>query len=866
MGEVYRARDARLERDVAIKVLPASFSADADRLARFQQEARATAALNHPNILAVFDFGEHDAAPFIVTELLEGSTLRERLASGALAERKAAEYAIQIAQGLAAAHDRGIVHRDLKPENVFVTSDGLVKILDFGLAKLTQPAGVAGGTTTLPTSPALTGPGMVLGTIGYLAPEQIRGLQSDHRADIFAFGAVLYEMVSGSRAFAGATAADTMTAILTKDPPELMTSAVSVSATLDRVIRHCVEKVPEERFQSARDLIFALKNASTPSHASGVMATSAASSRKMHWPVVAAAATATVAIAVAALWLMTWQAPTGALAVQRFEVSAADFRRSDYADFALSPDGHYLALAENPRSKDRRLWLRALDSREVRPIPGTERGEQPFWSPDNRAIGFSEGDAIYRVDLPGSPRRRVTEAKGGTLGAAWHDGWIYFASATDRVIYRVPDSGGAPVQITTLAPNQSAHAWPRVLSGGRQMLFYSSNRSRAESGNWVQDLSSGTKTFLGCVGGGGAIANGFFICKSADGLTAGGVVTAQPFDKRTLQLTGSAITIATSTTSAVTRFVGGFSASENGLLAVALPAPTRHQLRWFSRAGVAQATVGDISRSPEFSLEPGRNRIVTMKDGSALQGSADLWLLADGGSPVRLTYDGAMTPRWITPGTVIFAQRARVEVETMMVRVDSGQPPAPFGVTMERNYRVQDVSVDGRLILFKNLLAPLSLWIAPASPPTAPRPIVSDRFPTVQGVFSPDGRWLAVTQNLPEGSEVFVQAVTGSQRVRVSSRGGIGPVWRADGRELFYESLDGHVMAVPVEQSSGEFRPGRPVELFSIRTQGLVTNQPNNFQVSGDGQRFLVNTVVDDSDNAPLEIIVNWPALLKKNH
>jgi serine/threonine protein kinase len=863
MGEVYRARDARLERDVAIKVLPASFSVDPDRLARFQQEARATAALNHPNILAVFDFGDHNGAPYIVSELLDGATLRDRLASGTLPERKAGDYAIQLAQGLAAAHDRGIVHRDLKPENVFVTKDGLVKVLDFGLAKLTQPAGSGVGATALetkPAMPALTGPGTVLGTVGYMAPEQIRGLISDHRADIFAFGTVLYEMVSGTRAFTGATAADTMTAILTKEPPEFSAGGLAVSPALDRVIRHCLEKAPEDRFQSARDLIFALKNASTSSPSSGTAPLiREEKAGRVSWALIATATMALVTVgAIASLIMRRPAEPTAP--VQRFSMTMqGDAVRRRNTTVSLSPDGRYLAFVDSARAPDRRIWVRALDAREPQPLRGTERGVQPFWSPDSRSLVFFEGDAIHRIDVPDGTPQRIASVKGGITGGSWLHDSIIFASSPDAVLLRVAANGGTPVQLTTLdqAKGERSHAWPQILPGGRHVLFYANFLDAERRGIWVHDLDSKKNSFVTNSDGSGQLVGDQLLYRSPDGR----VLLAHGFDPRALQVVGEPRVIADGFENVTTNLWGGFSVSETGLLALNRFVPTQFQLGWFDRSGRPISMIGGSASSPEFALEPGRERIVSRVDAG---GTFNLWLLNARGERLRLTYDGAFGSGWTTNGRLFFTQPNSAGVATSMaLTVGSTEAAAPF-MPYSGQRRVRDVSADGRLLLVGDAAQPVSIWIAAASDPSTIRPLIRDRFQALQGKFSPDGRWVAFRHNLPEGGEVFVQAVEGSTRVRISPRGGMGPVWRRDGRELFYESADGKVMAVPVDVDGDEFRAGTPVELFGIRTQGLVTNQPLNFDVTADGQRFLVNTVVGDTDNAPIEMIVNWTGLLKK--
>src|SRR5256712_2463494 len=393
MGEVYRARDTRLGRDVAVKVLPSTFSADADRLHRFEQEACAAGALNHPNILIVHDVGTHDGAPYVVSELLEGETLRQRISGAALAQRRAIDYALGIAHGLAAAHVKGIVHRDLKPENIFITKDGRVKILDFGIAKLTQAEG-SPSQTDIPTRRVNTDPGVVMGTAGYMSPEQVRGQAVDHRSDIFSFGAILYEMLSGRRAFHGESAADTMSAILKEDPPDLSDTNQNISPALERLVNHCLEKNPEARFHSAQDLAFALEaiSGASPVSSQTMTAMASLSSReriRKFSPWIVAGIFALAFLAALPFVLLYFRRPsTQAPAAARFLIPPPE--KADYIGIpVISPDGRLVVFGVREASGKESLWIRPLDSLEAHPLAGTEIGggaSRPFWSPDSRSI------------------------------------------------------------------------------------------------------------------------------------------------------------------------------------------------------------------------------------------------------------------------------------------------------------------------------------------------------------------------------------------------------------------------------------------------------------------------------------------------
>jgi len=423
----------------------------------------------------------------------------------------------------------------------------------------------------------------------------------------------------------------------------------------------------------------------------------------------------------------------------------------------------------------------------------------------------------------------------------------------------VPEAGGTPVTIAT--PDQASghrYLWPELVPGGRQILYFQGATTADDRGICVLDLTTGVKVFVTRSSGGGQVVNGHLIHRDPDGT----VLRAQSIDPQTFQLSGTSIPIADRLLATSTGGWGGFSVSDTGLLAVAHHAGTRFQLQWFDRAGRLTAAVGAPSPSAAFSLEPRGERIVVATGSqSALP---ELWLLSGpGGDRVRLTFETATEPKWAAKGGGLLYFLQLRPVRPMFLTVGSARPATPLPGLSADN-RLADVTADGGLVLV-NTVTPIGLLsIAAANDPTKLRPLVRERFAVQQGRFSPDGRWVAFTLNLPEGPEVFVQEVEGAERIRISVKGGFGAVWRADGRELYYESRNGQLMAVPVDTAASDLRTGTPAELFAIRTQGLGFNQPRNFEPSADGQRFLVNTVVGDSDNAPIEMIVNWPALLKK--
>jgi eukaryotic-like serine/threonine-protein kinase len=492
MGEVYRARDSRLGREIALKILPESFACETDRLHRFEQEARAVAALNHSNILAVFDIGQHNGSPFLVSELLEGESLRSVLDRGALPQRKTIEYGVQVAQGLAAAHDKGIVHRDLKPENVFITKDGRVKILDFGLAKLAQKAGAAAADSDgITLTSSHTAAGAVMGTASYMAPEQVRGESVDPRTDIFAFGAVLYEMLSGQRAFRRDTPAETMTAVLKEDPPDLSDPGHPVSPSLDRTVRRCLEKKPEQRFQSATDLSFALA-ALSGSDSSGAFR-AALNPRKMP-PLLWVAMPLTLAAVAVATWLLSRPSSTTS---ERLQFAMPVAGEGEVSHMALSADGKMLAfVSPDPKSAEPVLHVQRVGTPEATVMPGTEGASYPFWSPDDAYVAFFANGKLQKLAASGgSPQTlaSVTTARGGSWGTK---NVIIYAPAAAEVLWRVDTDGSAAAALTASIATKGdrSHRWPVFLPDGDHFLFWAGNFENARddraSGIYLSSMSA----------------------------------------------------------------------------------------------------------------------------------------------------------------------------------------------------------------------------------------------------------------------------------------------------------------------------------------------------------------------------------------
>jgi serine/threonine protein kinase/Tol biopolymer transport system component len=872
MGEVYRARDARLGRDVAIKVLPAGVVGDPERLQRFEQEARAAAALNHPNILAVHDIGQHDGAPYIVAELLDGETLRERLNGGALPVRKAVEYAIQIAHGLAAAHEKGIVHRDLKPENIFVTTDDRVKILDFGLAKLTQAEPALSGGSALPTTPPHTLPGIVLGTVGYMAPEQVRGLATDHRSDIFAFGAILYEMVSGQRAFRGDTTMDAMSAILVKDPPDLPVGEQHISPALARLVDRCLEKRPAARFQSTEDLAFALEAFSSHSGATEAVTSRPRTRSRERIAWIAAGLTSLGLIAALPFAIAYLRDPQSEPEAVRFSVappSDATFAGGPfYAPAqALSPDGRVVVFRARRGAQDL-LWVRPLNSLDARPLTGTDGGDFPFWSPDSRFIGFFAEGKLKKVDASGGPVQLLCDAPAGEGGSWNQDGIIVFAASGDAGLSRVSAAGGQPTALTTLDASRKeiSHRWPEFLPDGRRFLFLVRPGTEVRVGSLD---SSETKTVLN------ADSKVLYTPPGHLVFVRQGTLMAQSFDAARAQPVGDPFPIAEQVLFFSTNGRAAFSVSENGVLAYRTGLKAAAHMAWVDRAGRLLQSFGEPADYQDLSLSPDDTRVVVHRHES--QGGGGLWLLDwKRGTASRFTFNSHEEQSiWSPDGTrIAFASERDGPISHLYQNMASGAGQVELLFKSNTPKKPTNWSHDGRFIVYENLDPKTGddIWVLPLFGDRKPIPFLRTQFSEGQGQLSPDGRWMAYASNETGRYEVYVQPFPPSGAKWLISPGGGGhPRWRRDGKELFYLALAGGtgeiiVMAAEPTASVSGFGAGTPKALFKTTTLSLLANLgpfgDQVYSVSADGQRFIFLTPVAQSQ--PVTVVLNWPALVTK--
>jgi eukaryotic-like serine/threonine-protein kinase len=865
MGEVYRARDARLNRDVAIKVLPAAFSRDPERLRRFQQEAQAAAALNHPNILAVYDFGEHEGSPYIVTELLEGETLRQRLLAGVLPVRKAIDYAEQIARGLAVAHEKGIVHRDLKPENIFLTRAGRVKILDFGLAKLTRPEMTANPDAA--TLASQTEPGVVMGTVGYMSPEQVRGQNAGHRSDLFSFGTILYEMLSGKRAFQKSTSAETMTAILKEEPPAFSPSASNIPPLLQQVVNHCLEKDPEQRFQSASDLSFALHALHDASSSS--VGAIAASDRNKRWTWIGVAVGAAV-LGAALVFLFA----------HRFAYHAQDSRANILVAIlpppgdgfwanitqpaAISPDGKFLAVVAI-REGHKQLWLRRLDVAEAQLIAGSEDAANPFWSPDSRYLAFFVPGKLRKLDVTGGAVTDICPAGSFGMGGAWSSRGVILLATFGAAVKRVQESGGTPESIpgVELSSDAIGQMWPAFLSDGRHFLYLEwryPTRVSHDDNVWIGSLDGEKARRLPITSTNAVYSAGYLLFERD------GDLVAQKFDQSRLELGGAVLPIARNVEFDTFFHDAMFGVSGNGTLVYASAGVGVNTiLTWFDRNGKTLGTLGQPDQMFQSAISPDGKRVAV--DTKPSDAREKIWIYdVEHGTRVPLEADESGPSLyhavWSRDGKRIAYRDAIGKTSTLrMHQADgSGQGEQINGLHGDV-VEATSWSPDGQFVAYERTEFQgryswqTRLQVVRVEGPSEP---VWDTVNAGAGQFSPDGHWLAYEDKT--SGEIYVAPFPGpGARVAVSSGGGNDVRWRADGKELFYLTNDRTVVAAQIRESAQEFHVLSSQHLFRLQLPWNV----GFYDVTPDGQRFLVNTRTYKEQTEPLTLVTDWSAGLQ---
>ena len=877
MGEVYRARDTKLDREVAIKVLPELFVSDPERVARFQREAKTLASLNHPHIGGIYGFEDTDGERALILELVEGPTLADRIAQGPIPLDEALPIARQVAEALEAAHEAVIIHRDLKPANIKLRPDGTVKVLDFGLAKALEPTSAASPSVTASptiTTPAMmTGVGMILGTAAYMAPEQAKGRAADKRADIWAFGVVVYEMLTGTRLFDAEDLSETLAAVLTRDVT-LTTLPPTTPTRLRALLRDCLIRDPRQRLRDIGDARIVLDKiiAGAPDDAAASAAVPSAIvpawRRVLPWAAAAAFAVA-LGISLWAPWRTTPVPPETRLDI----VTSAT---TQPYSFALSPDGRQIAFVASD-DKASSLWLRPLSTTTAQPLAGTEGATYPFWSPDGRSVGFFAGGALKRLDLAGGVPQvlaPVTNAQRGTWNA---DGVIVFAPSSGTPLLRVAAAGGAAVAVTTLGPQQIGHNSAQFLPDGRRLLFA------------VIGSADTTGIYLGALDGRAPIrltstpSSTSFAYASPGFLlwVREGTLVAQKLDVDRAALVGEPVTLASG--------IGAVSVSSTGLVAYRTTTGAARQLTWFDRSGTAGGVVGDPDGTlRSLRVSPNGRRVAVSRKA---QGNEDIWVL-DGPRASRLTFDPAIDlySVWSPDGARIVYASARTGIFSLFRTLTSGAGGEEPFLQTEQPVAPTSWSADGKFLLYGSIdpKTGSDLWVLPTSGNTGDRkPFVFLRTPfrEASGEFSPDGRWVAYHSNETGRPEVYVRPFVPPSRDasadrpagtnagaaappggqwQISTTGGISPMWRADGKELYYLNPDGALMAVPITITGVTLEPGAPVTLFPTRIYGggADVQLGRQYDVTRDG-RFLINTVLNEAA-ATITLLQNWQPEAKK--
>jgi serine/threonine protein kinase len=860
MGEVYRARDARLGREVAIKVLPAAVASDADRLRRFAQEARAAGALNHPNLLAVYELDVHEEAPFLVCELLEGETLRDRLRRGTLPPRRAVEVGAQVARGLAAAHDQGILHRDLKPENLFLTRDGRAKILDFGLAKLLGEEPGERDTLTAPVTAA----GALPGTAGYMSPEQARGLPLDARSDLFAFGVVLYELLAGCNPFRRDSRVETLHAILHDEPPELSTVVAALPPALERIVDRCLAKDPEARFHSAHDLAFALESLSGASDPTG----SGVGLHGRHRSLPAFLPWSLAALAVlAALGIALLPRATPAPPPLRAELVPPPLTPRALG-IALSPDGKALAVVSpaTPGGKNL-IWVRRLDSATFRPLVGTEQADAayPFWSPDGRFLAFFSERKLRKVDARGGPVEVVCDAPAGRGGTWAADGTILFAPTGTSGIYRVPATGGTPQEVTRLTRPRESHRWPSLLPDGRHFLYLAwfTAEGRRQERVALGDLAASpapATAFLTSDGSNAVFAPPRHLIFAREGR-----LLAQPFDLATHRVVGDPLTLGDEpVVFSRERGYAAVSAAGSGALAFRSEPPPRARLLWVDRAGRQLSSIGEAAPWHFPRLSPDGTRAVAFLEGA--DGRGDLWMHElRRSTAARLTFEPARfwSSAWAPDGKRIAFTSDRSGGPVVYLQTLGPVPPEPLITSATYDY-AESWSRDGRLLFYdhQDPQTIADVWVLEMAGRQR-RPLLHGPFRESEPSLSPDGRWLAYSSNEAGAMEVYVVPFPRVEdgKWQLSAGGGGHACWRADSRELYYGSSNGHVMAVTIAPGES-FSAGPPRQLFAASPEAALEGELD-FDAAADGEHFLVRVPLARQP-APISLLLGWEPLLRR--
>jgi len=862
MGEVYRARDTRLDRTVAIKILPAHLSANPEALQRFDREARAISSLSHPNVCHLYDVGSQDGTSYLVMEYLEGETLADRLRKGPLPLEQVLKSGIEICEGLEKAHKSGVVHRDLKPGNIMLTKSG-AKLMDFGLAKPVLPASPpsSGLTQTIATPQhPLTTEGMVVGTFQYMAPEQLEGREADARSDIFALGAVLYEMVTGKRAFEGKTTASTIAAILAADPPPISSVQPLSPSALETTVKSCLAKDPDERLQTVHDVKLQLRWIQESGSSSRPAAATAARKPidRMGW-LVAATLLLLLLAGVVAWWLRPRETPSA-----MYFNSSVPFP-TNYV--ALSPDGKRLALvAYSDQANKNVIWLQQVGGRGATVLPGTEGAAYPFWAPNGRSIGFFADGKLKTIDVAsGRSAQSLADAPFGRGGSWSKDGVILFTPDAWSGLYRVPSSGGTPVQVTKaeVSQFQVSNRWPVFLPDGRHFLYLACNFSGHLDKNWIFVGSLDSEERRPIVN---ASTNAVYVDPGYLLYWRDDALVAQRFDLHDYSVAGEPHILSDAVQYFPQTNFAVFDAAGKTLVTQtrAGKGANKSQLTWFDRHGKQLGLVGppELVSNPKISPD-GKRVAVDQIDTDGRH--VNIWihdLNSDAASRLGFGPWLEQVTVWSPDSKqVIYTANEKLFFSIYRKNADgsgSAESLVDLGTPQQGPW---DWSRDGKNVLARK---DRELWYV-TLPDRQARPLLQSPSLVRNAQFSPDGKFVAYSSSETGNWEVYVSPFPGfGSKWQVSRGGGEEPRWRGDGKELFYLGPDSRLMAVDVKNSSG-FEVGPPVALFPIHLrQPLSAMDFFSYDVTADGQKFLVNTKVDSSTSAPLSIILNWSSEIEK--
>lgn len=864
MGEVYRARDEHLARDVAIKVLPPGTVVNESARKHFRKEALILSQLNHPSIATIYDFDTQQGVDFLVMEYISGITLNDKVSAGPLPEKELLRLGVQLAEGLCLAHEHGVVHRDLKPGNLRITNDGRLKILDFGLAQLRLPA-----TPTATTIESLSESQPIAGTLNYMAPEQLLGQEIDARTDIHAAGLVLYEMATGRHPFASVERTQLIAAILHRTPRLPVARNEGVSPELERIIGKCAEKEPENRYQSAKELAVDLRRLmrdQQSEHISAEVKQEGSSFIRERTFIVIAVAIVTTLLLGAVWWLArTKTVPDAARITQvvRAVVNAPGKTRFNFlgdtaSPMVLSPDGTKLVFPAGGF-----LWALSLNETEPRRLEGTQDATFPFWSPDSRSLGFSADGKLKTVDMSGGAPVTLCDAP-ILRGASWgRDGTILFEPGSHTPIYRVAAAGGTPVAVTKLdATKHTTHRWPSFLPDGKHFLYLAAKHEDA------RDPS--TEIYVASLDGhlNRPLVHSFAQAEYASGYLLylrDTTLMAQPFDLDKLEFTGDAVAVAEKVTCITSTWGAIFSASQNGVLVYqAGEHSNQSELRWYDRKGRNLSVLeSGISYGPRLS-----------PDGTSLAvdfGDPDrhIWIFdLHRGVKSRLTFKVSdFAPVWSPDGSrIAFTVLTNgVAAESIFTQKSNGEGQGESIHASPGSVIATDWSPDGRFILLDgNFTTRSEIDVLPLGGNRNPYPFAKSQFPQRSGHFSPDGRWVAYASRESGREEIYVAPFPGpGGKWQVSTSGGKMPRWRKDGRELYFVSEDDMLTVAAVEGHGNNFQVTNVQPLFRVSLAPEALERSGSYDVNADGTRFIVNASSNEIQ-APITLVLNWPEELKK--